>query len=128
MLNYFYTGEYKESIDEDKELRRQVLVQSLTYNLADKYEVPILMELVKKRFRSTLNKGPTPAEYLSIVSDIYTIPAPTNAFRVITVKYARRKFREIMQDDGNLEVVRATLQAVPDFNFDVLQAFVNDPL
>ena len=127
MLKYFYTGKYNEPIDENKELRLRLQVKVLTYNLADKYDVPALMGLAKERFKSRLSKGATPEEYLSVVSDVYTIPTSTNALRAIAVEYARMKFRDMMQS-ADLEILRATLQDVPEFAFDVLQLFVNAPL
>ncbi|OBT40964.1 hypothetical protein VE00_09516 [Pseudogymnoascus sp. WSF 3629] len=114
MLKYFYTSIYNEPTNESKEL-------------SDKYDVPTLMGLMEKRFKSTLGEGPTPEEYLSVVSDVYTIPTSTNPLRAIAVEYARMKFRDMMQS-ANLEILRATLQDVPEFAFDVLQLFVNAPL
>ncbi|KAF8856918.1 hypothetical protein BDZ45DRAFT_653565 [Acephala macrosclerotiorum] len=127
MLKYFYTGKYNEPINESKELRLQLQAQVLTYNLADKYDVPTLMGLAEKRFKSTLGGGSTPEEYLSVVSDVYTISTPTKALQAIAVEHARVKFRDMMQGAG-LEILRATLQDVPEFAFDVLQLFVNAPL
>lgn len=85
------------------------------------------MGLAEKRFRSTLDQGPTPEEYLSVVSDVYTVPAPTNALWAIAVEYARVKFRDMMQST-DLEILRAMLEDVPEFAFDVLQLFINAPL
>ncbi|KAK0113072.1 hypothetical protein ONS95_014778 [Cadophora gregata] len=127
MLKYFYTGKYNEPINESKELHLQLQAQVLTYTLADKYDIPTLMGLAEKRFKSTLDQGPTPEEYLSVVSDVYTVPTPTNALRAIAVEYARIKFRDMMQS-ADLEFLRALLQDVPEFAFDVLQLFVNAPL
>jgi speckle-type POZ protein len=127
MLNYFYTGKYNEPINESKDLLLQLQVQVLTYNLADKYDVPTLMELAEKQFKATLEKGPTAEEYLSVIRDAYNIPTPSNALRIIVVDYARLKFRHIMQSP-DLEILRATLQDEPEFAFDVLKSFVNAPL
>jgi hypothetical protein len=85
------------------------------------------MGLAEKRFKSTLGGGPTPEEYLSVVSDVYTIPTSTNALRAIAVEYARMKFRDMMES-ADLEILRATLQDIPEFAFDVLQLFANAPL
>jgi len=127
MLKYFYTGKYNEPVHESKEMRLQLRAQVLTYNLADKYDIPTLMRLAENGFRSTLDQGPTPEEYLSVVSDVYTVPAPTNALRVVAVEYARDKFRDMMQS-ADLGILRAMLQDVPEFVLDVLQLFVNAPL
>ena len=127
MLKYFYTGKYNEPVNEIKELRPQLQIHVLTYNLADKYDVPTLMGLAGKRFRSKLSEGPTPEEYLSVVADVYTIPTSTNALRAIAAEYARVKIRDIIQSTG-VEILRATLQDVPEFAFDVLQLFANAPL
>ncbi|PQE08187.1 BTB POZ fold protein [Rutstroemia sp. NJR-2017a BBW] len=127
MLKYFYTGIYDETIIEGEELRLQLRTQVLTYNLADKYDVPTLMELTEKKFKSTLSVGPTLEEFLSVISDIYTVPKSTNTLRVIAVEYARTKFRSMMQS-ADLEILRITIQDVPDFAFDVLQLFINAPL
>jgi hypothetical protein len=133
MLKYFYTGKYNEPIMKNEptieieELHSPLQIQVLTYNLADKYDVPILMCLAGKRFRSTLSEGPTPEEYLSVVSDVYIIPTSTNALRAISAEYARVRIRDMMQS-ANLESLRATLQVVPGFAFDVLQLFANAPL
>jgi len=113
MLKYFYTGKYNEPINESKDLRLQLQVHVLTYNLADKYNVPTLMELAEKRFKSSLGGGPTLEEYLSVVSDVYTIPPSANALRAVAVEYARTKFRDMMQS-ADLELLRATLQDIPD--------------
>jgi hypothetical protein len=78
-----------DMVNESNELRLQLQAQVLTYNLADKYNIPALMGLAEKKFRSTLEKDPTPEEYLSVVSDVYTVPTPTNTLRAITVEYAR---------------------------------------
>jgi hypothetical protein len=133
MLRYFYTGTYNEPISnkgstrESEDLRPSLQIQVLTYNCADKYDVPTLMKLAKKKFKSTLNRGPTPEEYMSVVSDVYTIPRPTDVLRTIAVEYARGALRDIIQNtDG--ELMRATLQAVPEFAFDILQLFANAPL
>ena len=133
MLKYFYTGTYNEpninneSTKETEELRSPLQMQVLTYNLADKYDVPILMGLAGKKFRSTLNRGPTPEEYLSVVSDVYTIPTSSNTLRTIAAEYARVRIRDMMQSAGG-EILRATLQDVPEFAFDILQLFANAPL
>ncbi len=127
MLKYFYTGKYNEPINESKDVRLQLQVQVLTYNLADKYDVPALMGLAKEQFKATLKKGPTAEEYLSVIRYAYNIPTPRNALRIIAVDYARLKFRSIMQSP-DLDIVRTTLQDEPEFAFDVLQSFVNTPL
>jgi hypothetical protein len=134
-LKYFYTGIYsdpkinnKTTIDIEK-LRSPLQMQVLTYICADKYDVPQLMDLAGKKFKSTFNRNPkpTPEEYLSVVSDVYTIPSSANTLRTIAVEYARVKIRDMMQSaDG--ESMRATLEAVPEFSFDVLQHFANAPL
>jgi hypothetical protein len=79
MLKYFYTGKYNEPINESKDLRLRLQVQVLTYNLADKYNVPNLMGLAEKQFKATLDKRPTAEEYLSVVREVYNIPTPSNA-------------------------------------------------
>lgn len=127
MLKYFYTGKYNEPLDESEELHLKLQVQVLTYNLADKYDVPTLMGLAEKRFKASLGAGPTTEEYLSVVADVYTIPTPTNALRAIAVEYARKEFRNMMQGP-DVELLRATLQDVPEFAFDLLQLFANAPL
>jgi hypothetical protein len=85
------------------------------------------MGLAGKRFRSTLNEGPTPEAYLSVVSDIYTIPTSTNALRTVAAEYARVRIRDMMQS-ADLEILRATIQDVPEFAFDILQLFANASL
>ncbi|KAH6715823.1 hypothetical protein BKA61DRAFT_334093 [Leptodontidium sp. MPI-SDFR-AT-0119] len=127
MLKYFYTGKYNEPINESGDLHLRLQVQVLTYNLADKYDVPTLMGLVEKRFKATLGVGPTTAEFLSTVADVYTIPTSSNALRATAATYARIEFRDMMQGP-DLEILRATLQDVPEFAFDVLQLFANTPL
>ncbi|PMD15375.1 hypothetical protein NA56DRAFT_753909 [Hyaloscypha hepaticicola] len=127
MLKYFYTGKYNEPINESKDLRLQLQVQVLTYNLADKYDLPTLMELAAEKFRNTLNEGSTAEEYLSVVRNAYIIPKPSNALRTIVIDYARREFQNIMQSP-DLDILRATLQEEPEFAFDVLQSFVKAPL
>jgi hypothetical protein len=126
-LKYFYTGKYNEPINESKDLGLQLQVQVLTYNLADKYDVPTLMGLAENKFKATLDKGPKAEEYLSVVRGAYNVPTPSNALRIIAVDYARRKFRNIMQSP-DLDILRATLQEEPEFAFDVLQSFVNAPM
>jgi hypothetical protein len=110
-----------------KEIHQQLQVQVLTYNLADKYDVLALMELVGQRFKSTINKCPTPVECLSVISDVYTIPISTNSLRVIATEYARANFRDMLQNDDP-GILRATLQDIPEFAFDVLHLFANAPL
>jgi hypothetical protein len=85
------------------------------------------MGFAEKRFKSTLGGGLTAEEYLSVVSDVYNIPTTTNALRAIAVEYARTNFRDIMQS-ADLETLRAMLEDIPEFAFDVLQLFVNAPL
>ncbi|XMA13707.1 hypothetical protein WAI453_006498 [Rhynchosporium graminicola] len=90
---------------------------------------PVSVEIMLKYFYTgKYNElGPTPEEYLSVISDVYTVPTPTNALRAIVVEYARIKFRDMTQN-ADLEILRAMLQDVPEFAFDVLQLFVNAPL
>lgn len=85
------------------------------------------MRLTRKRFKSTLAECPTPEDYLSVVIDVYTIPTSTNTLRDIAVEHARMKLRDITES-GDLDILRATLQDVPEFAFDVLQLFVKAPL
>jgi hypothetical protein len=85
------------------------------------------MGLTGKRFKSTLNKGLTTKEYLSVVSDVYTIPTLTNVLRAIVTEYAKAKFRDIIQS-ADLEILRATLLDIPEFAFDVLRLFANASL
>ena len=127
MLKYFYNGKYNEPINESKKQHLQLQVQVLTYNLADKYDVSTLIGLAAKRFKSTLDRGPTPEEYLAVVSDVYTIPTRKNALRAIAVDYTRKNIRDMMQGT-HIEILQATLWDVPDFAFDVLQLFANAPL
>jgi hypothetical protein len=127
MLKYFYTGRYNEPTNESKDLRLQLKVQVLTYNLADKYDVPTLMGLAERKFKYTLDKRPPAEEYLSVVRYAYIIPTPSNALRTIAVDYARREFRDMMQSPA-LDILRTTLEDVPEFAFDVLQSFVKAPL
>jgi speckle-type POZ protein len=127
MLKYFYTGKYNEPIDESKGMRFQLHVQVLTYNLADKYDVPTLMGLAEQKFKATLNSWPLAGDYLSAVRDVYTIPTPSNALRTITIDYARTNFRNIMESP-DLDILRTTLLDEPEFAFDVLQSFVNAPM
>ena len=127
MLKYFYTGKYNEPVNETKEPRPHLQIQVQTYILADKYDVPTLMGLIEKKFRSTLGKGLAPEEYLSVVSNVYTIPTPANTLRVIVAEYARTRIRDMMQS-AHLDVLRATLHDVPEFAFDIIQLFANDTL
>lgn len=60
--------------------------------------------------------------FKAVVALAYSSPT-----RVIAIEYARREFRDIMQG-RDLEILRTTLQDVPEFTFDVLQLFVNAPL
>jgi hypothetical protein len=64
-------------------------VQVLIYNLANKYNIPALMGLAEKRFKSMLGAGPATEEFLSVAADVYTIPILTNTLRAIAVNYAR---------------------------------------
>lgn len=125
MLRYFYTGEYIEPIKDNNKL--QLEVQVLTYNMADKYNVSSLGVITKEKFRSTLKSCPSAEDYLRLIPDVYTIPRPGNPLRTIVVEYARLKFRDMMQST-DLELVRTTLQDVPEFAFEVLQSFVNAPV
>lgn len=127
MLKYFYTGEYNEPINENEGPGLQLQVQVLTYNLADKYDVPTLMGLAEKRFKTTIDSGPAIQDFLFMVADVYAIPTSTNALRAIAVNYARKEIQAMMQSPS-LEILRATIQDVPEFAFDVLQLFVNAPL
>jgi hypothetical protein len=127
MLKYFYTGKYNEPINESEDPCIQLQVPVLTYNLADKYDVPTLMGLTEERFKITLGAGAATEEFLSVVTDVYNFPTSTNALRSVAVNYARKKFRGMMQSP-DLEMLRATLRDLPEFAFDVLQLFVNTPL
>ncbi|KAM0127186.1 hypothetical protein ACHAO1_009666 [Botrytis cinerea] len=127
MLKYFYTGTYDEQIIEGKELCLNLKVQVLTYNLADKYDLFNLIGLLKRKFESTFNAGSALKEFLSIVSNIYVILISTNILKPIIIEYARRRFRSIIQSNDS-EILQATIQNIPDFAFDILQLFINDPL
>lgn len=127
MLKFFYTSKYHEPADESEELRPRLEMQILTYNLADKYDVPDLMELVGKRFKSTLGTKIPPEEYFPLVLLLYTLPTPTDALKNIVVEYARVNFRDILHSP-DLESMRTTILDLPEFAFDVLQLFANAPL
>ena len=109
MLKYFYTSKYGEPIQESQDLHVQLQIQLLTYNLADKYDVPTLMRLAVTRFKATLDEGPSTTELLSLIADVYTIPMSTNTLRVIALEYARRVFRDMMQGP-DLEILRTSLK------------------
>lgn len=122
MLKYFYTGQYNEPITETKDLHPQLQAQVLTHNLAEKYDVQTLMGLAANEFASTLTKGPTPEEYLSVISEVYTIPSSINLLQGIAAEYGRERLRDMIQG-ARVEVLRATIQNVPEFAVDILQLF-----
>jgi hypothetical protein len=85
------------------------------------------MGLAEKRFKTTIDSGPAIQDFLFMVAGVYAIPTSTNALRAIAVNYARKEIQAMMQSPS-LEILRATIQDVPEFAFDVLQLFVNAPL
>lgn len=128
MLKYFYSGKYHEPSADMRDGRSQLYFQVLTYILADKYDIPDLLLVVMKVFQSTLESKPTAAEFLMTVSNVYMmIPRPANAMRSMAVDYARSNIQEL-SENANVNILRATLQNVPEFTFDLIQHFANNPL
>lgn len=127
MLKFFYTGKYIEPANESGEIRFEIRTAIIIYILADKYDVPALMELAESRFKFSLNLPLTEEDYLSAVSDVYTLPVPTNALKAITVEHARRRFRGMLQGSKS-DLVQTALQQIPDFAVDIILVFVNTPL
>ncbi|KAH7403063.1 BTB/POZ protein [Cadophora sp. MPI-SDFR-AT-0126] len=127
MLRFFYTGKYIEPANESGEIRFEIRIAILIYILADKYDVSALMDLAEKSFKRLLSVSLTEEDYLSAVSDVYTLPLPTNALKAITVEHARRKFRGMLQGSKSDLVQNALLQ-IPEFAVDVILVFVNTPL
>lgn len=127
MLKYFYTGSYTEPLNESDEVQPQLQNIVLTYILADKYDASNLMVLVEQEFRSALEKRPSPAEFLSVVAEVYTLPKSSCPLRAITAEYGRQTFRDIW-NKADQSLLRTTLENVPEFTFDVLELFVKSPL
>lgn len=127
MLKFFYTGKYNEPANKSGELRFEIRFQALTYILADKYDVPTLMELAEKKFEFSLSLGLSGEDYLSIISDIYTLPALTSALKAIAIEYARIRFREMLQGPKS-DLLQDTILHVPEFALDILLVFVNTPV
>ncbi|CZT10219.1 uncharacterized protein RAG0_14755 [Rhynchosporium agropyri] len=95
MLRFFYVGSYIAPASNSGEIRFNMQSAIMIYILADKYEVPALMELAWSSFTLLLGLPLTEEDYLSAVPDVYTSPVPTNALKAITVEHARRRFRGI---------------------------------
>jgi len=128
MLIYLYTGQYSTSLDESWDLRQQLRIHSMTYVLADKYDIPVLMEMALIAFKSTLSRQIVLEDFLSVVSDVYTTLAPSNALQLIIVEHARSHLKNMTQSVDNLRSLQATLQEIPDFAFEVLRLFMIDPI
>ena len=126
-MRFFYTGKYNEVANRNGELRFEIRIQVLTYNLADKFDVPALIELAEKKFEFALNLGLTEEDYFSIISDIYTLPAPTNALKSIAIEYARSHFANMLQGPKS-DLLQAAVRRIPEFALDVLLVFINAPL
>ncbi|KAH6692789.1 hypothetical protein BKA61DRAFT_499615, partial [Leptodontidium sp. MPI-SDFR-AT-0119] len=124
---FFYTSNYIEPANESGEIRFEIRTAIIIYILADKYDVPALMELAERRFKFSLSLGLTEEDYLSAVSDVYTLPVPTNALKAITVEHARRRFRGMLQGPKS-DLVQTALLQIPEFALDIILVFVNTPL
>lgn len=127
MLKFFYTGNYIEPAYGGGEIRFEIRAAIMTYILADKYDVPALMGLAKRKFEFSLNLGLAEEDYLRIVSDVYTLPIPTNVLKAIAIEHVRRRFRGMLQGPKS-DLVRCTVLEIPEFALDIILAFVNTPL
>lgn len=121
MLQYFYTGKYVQLDNEKEDLQQALLSQVLTYGLADKYDVPTLLGLMKEKFESqlSLTDSPKAKEYLTVVPHIYAMPVSTK-LRASIVEFTRSQIRGF-----DIEMFRDTFLEVPEFAFDVFQLFIN---
>lgn len=127
MLKFFYTSTYNEVINQNSELSDTMRYHILVYNLADKFDVPALMNLAEKRFHSSFNRIFNNATYFSIISDLYTLPAPDEALKSIAVAYARECFRGMSRGPES-DLLEATLRQIPEFAIDLLLRFIRIPL
>ena len=127
MLKFFYTGNYNEPANESGGIRFEIRTAVIIYILADKYDIPALMELAERRFKFSLSLGLSEEDYLSAVSDVYTLPVPTNALKAIIIEHTRRRFRGMLQGPKS-DLVQTTVLQIPEFALDIILVFINTPL
>ncbi len=123
MLNFLYTGEYGN----DTEIP-PLQLHAQMYSLADKYQIQSLTPLAIQKYRQILQTAPKLDDYLLSIPVLYAPIASGAELRAIAVKYARRVLGRAIKLDDVRTTLMQIIDQVPEYGFDILEAFVVAPL
>lgn len=126
MLAFLYKADY--NYDSENSEITPLHLHAQMYSLADKYQIPALMHLAKGKYIDVLRTEPGLEDYLRSVPEVYVAQGSGNELRVVAVQFARRVLRKgIEQEDVRMNL-REVIDQVPEYGFDVLEAFIKAPL
>lgn len=125
MLYFLYTADYE--VDPEHEPSATLSIHAQMFTLADKYDVPALMSLAKQKYESLQAKIPF-HDCLPSISRVYILPSSGNSFRNSAVHYAREHLKRGLREENVRAAIWQVVNEVPEYGFDLLEAFVNIPL
>jgi speckle-type POZ protein len=126
MLTFLYTADYDLDTDRSDSLPLQLHAQM--YSLADKYQIPALMQLATKKYKQVLQIKPTFKDYFLSIPDIYTPQTSGTELRALVVDYARRYLGRALGQEHLRTSLLEIIDEVPEYGFDVIETFAEAPI
>jgi hypothetical protein len=127
MLTFLYTSDYDySSLEQPNSM--PLMLHTNIYILADKYQIPTLMRLAENKYKRVLSTKPNLEDYFLSIPQVYILPTSAGQLRAITVQYARQFLRKIFAKENVRERLQQLIIEVPEYGFEVLEAFINSPL
>jgi hypothetical protein len=126
MLEFFYKADY--SYEAENAGIHPLQFHAQMCSLADKYQIPALMHIAKEKYAHVLRDNPGLHDYLRSVPEVYVAQASGNELRITAVCFARRMLREGIKQDDVRTRLREVIDQVPEYGFDILEAFIKAPL
>lgn len=126
MLSFFYTADY--DIETEDCHVAPLRLHAQLYSLADKYCIDSLMGLAKDKYIDALQKNPPVDDYLSSIPEVYVPPATNKALRNYAVAFGRKVLSKALKEDNIDTQLRQVICEVPEFGYDILEAFVLSPI
>jgi speckle-type POZ protein len=123
MLEFMYTYDYEQPIDNT----RPAVFHARMYKLADRYDVPELRKLARKKFKQSLRalcrdkKDEDYTSFLLAVAEVYENAPPNDkCLRKIVGKIASQHTETLMDDDKFQEL----MDSVPGFSADIARSLI----
>ena len=126
MLKFLYTSDY--DIETEDFHGTPLSLHAQMYSLADRYCIDSLLALAADKYEDSLQKNLMVGDYLSSISEVYTPLLTNRALRYVAVAFGRKVLRKAITQDKLGTQLRLVICDVPEFGYDIAEAFITAPI